>query len=814
MPDLPSHARVVIVGGGVAGCSVAYHLTKLGWRDVVLLERGTLTCGTSWHAAGLIMQLRATHVMTELCRYGAQLYAKLEAETGQATGFKQVGSLPIARNADRFHEIKRLASLGKYFNVEAHVLSPNEVPAHHPMIDTGKIVGALLIPGDGQTDPVGTVMALAKGARTRGAQIFERTAVTRIIEKDGRAVGVETAQGRITCEAVVLCGGIWSRDIAGRLGVNVPLYASEHMYVTTQPIDGVRNGLPVIRDTDGYVYIKEDAGKFVIGAIEPEGKPLPMDRLPADFEFGELPEDWDHFERPMSNAMDLVPRLRDAQIRHFMNGPESFTPDNRFILGEAPEMRKLYVATGFNTQGILSGAGVGKALAEWIVADEAQMDLSEMDIRRFARFQTNKKFLHERIGETLGLLYAMHWPHRQVESSRPVRKTVLHSRLAAHNACFGETAGWERANWYAPKGMEPKYEYSYGRQNWFPHVAEEHKAVREAVGLFDLSSFAKFLVRGPDAERELNRIAANDMAVVPGKVVYTQLLNQHGGIEADLTMTRLSEDSYLVVTAAASQVRDHAWIKRNLSPSARVATFDVTCNYAVLSLMGPRARDVLSRVTTADLSNAAFPFGTAQRIEIAGVRAWALRVTYVGELGWELYVPGESAGPVFDAVTKEGAAFGLRLCGYHALDSLRSEKAYRHWGHDISPGDTVYEAGLGFAVSLKKSCAFIGREAAEAQKGKSLRRRLVQFAMENPEPILFHNEPVWRDGKVVGRLTSGSYGHALGRSVGLGYLEHGDGVDEKFVSAGKYEIEIAADRFPATASLRPLYDPKGERIRA
>jgi glycine cleavage system T protein len=811
--QLPTHARIVIIGGGVAGCSVAYHLAKLGVKDVVLLERGTLTCGTSWHAAGLIMQLRTTAVLTELCSYTAKLYKQLEAETGQATGFKQVGSLPVARNEDRWIEIKRLASLGRYFNVDAHVLSPNEVSKYHPMVDTSQIVGALFIPGDGQTDPVGTVMALAKGARTGGVRIFEKTSVTGIEVKNGQVAAVNTASGRIGCEAVVLCGGIWSRDIGAKVGVNIPLYASEHMYVTTMPMEGVKTGLPVIRDTDGYAYIKEDAGKFVVGAIEPEGKPLPMDKLPANFEFGELPEDWEHFERPMSNAMDLVPRLRDAQIRHFMNGPESFTPDNRFIVGEAPEVRKFYTATGFNTQGILSGAGVGKALAEWIVADEPQMDLSEMDIRRFARFQTNKKFLHERIGESLGLLYAMHWPYRQVESARPVRKTVLHDRLAARNACFGETAGWERANWYAPQGVKPVYMYSYDRQNWFPHVAEEHRAVRERVGMFDLSSFAKFLIEGPDAARELQRIAANDMEVPVGKIVYTQLLNKRGGIESDLTITRLAENRFMAVTAAACQVRDLAWIKDNLLPDARVAAVDVTSGFGVLSIMGPRSRELLQKVSTADFSNEAFPFGTAQEIEIGYGKAHAFRVTYVGELGWELYVPTEFMQDVFDLIEKAGQGLGLKLAGYHALDSLRSEKGYRHWGHDISPGDTPLEAGLGFAVSWKKNVDFIGRAVIEAQRGKTLSRRLVQVVMEKPEPLLFHNEPILRDGKVVGRITSGSYGHTLGRAVGMGYLERKEGVDNEFVESGRYEVEVATDRHPASVSLKPLYDPKGERIR-
>ncbi len=815
MPQaLPTHARVIIIGGGVAGCSTAYHLAKLGWSDTVLLERGTLTCGTSWHAAGLVMQLRTTATMTDLCRYGAELYARLEEETGQATGFKRVGSLPVARTAERFHEIKRIASLGRYFGIAAEILSPNEVPKYHPMVDTARLVGALFIPGDGQTDPVGTTMALAKGARMGGVKIFERTRVLDIEVRDGKVAGVTTDKGRIGCEAVVLCGGIWSRDLAARAGVNVPLYASEHMYVTTQPIAGMASGLPVIRDTDGIVYIKEDAGKFVIGSFEPEGKPLAMDTLPDDFEFGELPEDWEHFEQPMANAIEMVPALEHAQIRHFMNGPESFTPDNRFILGEAPEVRKFYVAAGFNSQGILAGAGVGKAMAEWVVSDEPQTDLSELDIARFARFQINKKYLHTRIRESLGLLHAMHWPHRQMVSARRVRRTALHDRLGARGACFGEAAGWERANWYGAPGTTPGYEYSYGRQNWFPHAKAEHMAVRENVGVFDLSSFAKYIVEGRDAERALNRIAANDVAVAPGKIVYTPLLNARGGIEADLTVTRLDARRFMVVTAAADQVRDRAWLDRKIAKDAHVSVADVTSAWGVLSVMGPNARALLSRLIDADLSNASFPFGTAREVEFGFARALAFRVSYVGELGWEIYLPTEFMAQAFDALEREGKAFDLKLCGYHALDSLRMEKAYRHWGHDVSPGDNPLEAGLGFAVSFKKPCDFIGRAALERARQAPLQRRMVQIALEAPEPMLFHAEPLLRDGRIVGRVTSGAYGHALGRALGLAYVERAEGVDAAFIESGSYEVEIAAERFPARVSLKPLYDSKGERIRA
>lgn len=811
--DLPSQAEIVIIGGGAIGCSIAYHLTKLGHKDVLLLERGTLTCGTSWHAAGLVMQLRATHTMTELCRYSADLYEKLEAETGQATGFRRSGSLPVARTEGRFTEIKRLASLGRYFNVPVDILTPRQVAEHYPLLDTKRIVGGLFIPGDGQTNPIDTTMALAKGARMRGARIVEKTKVIGLEAENGAVKKVKTEHGDVLCDKIVLCGGLWSRDLAATIGVNVPLYAAEHMYVTTAPMDGVRPSLPVIRDTDGYVYIKEDAGKLLVGAFEPVSKPLPVENLPAQFEFGELPEDWDHFALPMSKAIELVPALENAQIRHFLNGPESFTPDNKFIMGEAPEVRNFFVAAGFNSQGILSAAGVGRAMADWISSGAPQMDLSEVDIARFARFQVNRRYLKERISESLGLLYAMHWPHRQVESARPVRQTALHERLKARNACFGETAGWERANWYAPAGMSPAYEYSYGRQNWFEHVGAEHKAVRERVGLFDLSSFAKFQIEGPDAERELQRLCANNVAVPLGKIVYTQMLNARGGIQADITVSRLAEDRFWIVTAAANQVRDLTWIRRNIDRAARVTVTDVTSGHGVLSIMGPNARQLLQRLSPNDFSNEAFPFGTLQQIEIGYGMALAFRVTYVGELGWELYIPTEFIGPIFDLLEDEGRDLGLRLAGYHALDSLRSEKGYRHWGHDISPADTPYEAGIGFAVDLKRKGDFIGRAALEAQRSKPLTRRLVHFRMRDPEPILFHDEPVHRDGRIVGRLTSGSYGYSVGSAVGMGYLECADGVTADFVGQGSYEIEIAAERFPAFASLQPFYDPKSLRIR-
>ncbi|MCG8359173.1 MAG: FAD-dependent oxidoreductase [Kiloniellales bacterium] len=812
--SLPSQARVVIVGGGIVGCSVAYHLTKLGWRDVVLLERKQLTCGTTWHAAGLVGQLRATSNLTRLAKYTTELYTTLEAETGQATGFKQNGSLSVASDAERFEELKRGASMARTCDLEVHVIGPSEARDLWPSLNVDDVVGAVFLPKDGQTNPTDTAMALAKGARMGGAAIVEGIKVTDVLTAKGRVTGVVTDQGTIEAEFVVNCAGMWGREVGRMAGVNVPLQACEHFYIVTEEIDGLPRDLPVLRDPGGCAYFKEDAGKLLLGAFEPNAKPWALDGIPEDFSFDELPEDFEHFEPILEHAMKRVPLLETAGIRTFFNGPESFTPDVRYMLGEAPELRNFFVAAGFNSIGIQSAGGAGKVMADWIVEGHPPMDLWDVDIRRMSPFQGNRRYLAARAEESLGLLYAMHWPYRQYETARNVRLSPLHSRLKEHGACFGEVAGWERANWFAPNGGEPRYAYSYKRQNWFAYAAEEHKAVREAVALFDQSSFAKFLVQGRDAEGVLQRVCANDVAVPEGKVVYTQWLNERGGIEADLTVTRLREDAYLVVTGAAVATRDFTWLNRNIPAEAHAVVTDITSAQAVIGLMGPNSRELLSRVTDADLSNAAFPFGTSQEIELRYARVRATRITYVGELGWELYIPSEFAQGVFDALVEAGADLGLRLAGMHVLDSCRLEKAFRHWGHDITDEDTPLEAGLGFACRFDKNIPFIGRDALLRQKEAGLTKRLVQFALEDPEPLLYHNEPIYRDGALVGYLTSGNYGHHLGAAVGLGYVKHAEPIDRDFVTSGRYEIEVACERYPARASLRPLYDPKGERARA
>ena len=808
---IPAHARAVIVGGGIVGCSVAYHLTKLGWRDIVLLERRDLSCGTTWHAAGLVGQLRSSHNLTRLASYGAVLYEQLEAETGQATGFRRSGSISVARTNERMIELKRGASMAKCFGVDVEVISPAEAGRLWPLMRTDDLAGAVWIPRDGRTNPIDTTLALAKGARNGGATIVENVTVTAIHRQNGAATGVSTDRGDIACDVVVNCAGMWGREVGRLAGVNVPLHASEHFYIVTEPMPGVTRELPVLRDTDGYIYVREEVGGLLMGGFEPVAKPWGMDGFPKDFAFSLLPEDWEHFRVFMEQAIVRIPALETAPVRRHVNGPESFTPDNRYMLGEAPELRNFFVAAGFNSVGIASAAGAGKALAEWIVGGEPSMDLWDVDIRRFMPFQSNVAYLRERTTEVVGLLYAMHWPFRQPATARGVRRSAVHERLAARGGVFGVVAGWERANWFATAGVEPRYVYTYGRQNWFPCAGAEHRAVREAVGLFDQSSLAKFRVRGPDATAVLQRLCANDVDVAPGRIVYTQMLNARGGIECDLTVTRLAEDTYLVVTIAAAATHDADWIRRGIG-AARVTLSDVTSAFTVLGVMGPRSRELLARVTGADLSQATFPFGTAREIEIGYALVRATRITYVGELGWELYVPAEFALNVYEATVAAGEDVGLRHAGYHAMDSLRMEKGYRSWGHDIGGEDTPLEAGLGFAVAFKKD-GFVGREVLLRQRDKPLARRLVMFTLADSEPLLLGDEPIYRDGVLVGRITSGAYGHTLGRSVGMGYVTHADGVDAGFVRAGRWELEIAMERVPAAAHLEPPYDPTSARVR-
>jgi len=814
-PQIPSHARVVIIGGGVIGCAVAYHLAKLGWKDVVLLERKQLTSGTTWHAAGLIGQLRASSTMTKLAKYTQELYFELEAETSIATGIKRNGSISVALTGERKEELYRSASMARAFGVDVEEISPTEVKNRYPHLNVSDVVGAVYLPNDGQGDPANVALAMAKGARQMGAKTIERVKVTGI-SKQGRRVSAvdwqtdDGDQGQITADQVVNCAGMWGHEVGRMAGVNVPLHACEHFYIVTEPIPGLCE-LPVLRVPDECAYYKEDAGKILLGAFEPNAKPWGMDGIPETFEFDQLQEDFDHFEPILEAAVNRMPMLAEAGIHTFFNGPESFTPDDAYHLGLAPDLDNFWVAAGFNSIGIQSAAGAGMALASWMENGEKPFDLGDVDISRMQPFQGNKKYLFERSKETLGLLYADHFPYRQKETARGICRSPFHEHLKARGAVFGEAAGWERANWFADAGQKAEYEYTWKRPNWFENSAREHKAIRENVGMYDITSFGKLRIEGPDAESFLNYMCGANMCVPIGKIVYTQMLNSTGGCEADVTVTRLRETAYLMVTPAGTRLADQTRLDRHIC-DRRVTINDMTNTEAVLAVMGPNSRKLLNLVSPHDFSNENHPFGWAHDIEIGMGLARAHRVTYVGELGWEIYMPTNMAAHVFETLAEAGQQVDLQLCGMHMMDSCRIEKAFRHFGHDIACDEHILESGLGFAVKTDKP-DFIGRDAVLRKRESGLGRRLVQFALNDPEPLLYHNEAILRDGKVVGHLSSGNYGHHLRAAIGMGYVPCA-GESPHDVLASAYEIEIAGQRFGATASLKPMYDPTSTRVRA
>ena len=815
MTAVPNQVRVVIIGGGVIGCSVAYHLAKLGWSDVVLLERKQLTSGTTWHAAGLIAQLRASANMTKLAKYSQELYGALEAETGVATGFKRVGSITAALTAERREEIFRQAAMARAFGVEVEEITPSEIGVRYPHLNLDGVEAGGFLPKDGQGDPGNIALALAKGARQNGALIQERVKATGLRRKGRRITGVDWqaedgAQGHITCEMVVNCAGMWGHEVGRMAGVNVPLHACEHFYIVSEAIEGLSQ-LPVLRVPDECAYYKEDAGKMLLGAFEPNSKPWAMSGIPDSFEFDQLPEDFDHFEPILEMAVNRMPMLASAGIHTFFNGPESFTPDDAYHLGLAPEMDNVWVAAGFNSIGIQSAGGAGMALSQWMEAGEKPFDLGDVDIARMQPFQGNKHYLFERSKETLGLLYADHFPYRQKATARGIRRTPFHAHLEAHGAVFGEISGWERANWFADVGQKRDYEYSWGRQNWFDNVAREHRAIRTGVGMYDMSSFGKLRVEGREAEAFLNYVCGGDMSGPVGKITYTQFLNKAGGIEADVTVTRLAETAYLVVTPAATRLADETWLRRHVGDRNVVIT-DVTAGEGVLAVMGPHARAVMQAVSPQDFSNHANPFGTAQQIELGMGLARVHRVSYVGELGWEIYVSADMAAHAFESLWQAGLAQGMVLCGMHMMDGCRMEKGFRHFGHDITCEDHVLEAGLGFAVKTDKP-NFIGRAAVLTKRQAGLETRLVQFKLTDPEPMVYHNEPILRDGEIVGYLSSGAYGHHLGAAIGLGYVPC-KGETPAQVLASRYEIDVAGVKVRAEASLRPMYDPTSQRMKA
>jgi sarcosine dehydrogenase len=813
MAQVPAQARAVIIGGGIIGCSTAYHLARLGWQDIVLIERNKLTSGSTWHAAGLVGQLRTSANITQLLKYSVELYDRLERETGQATGWKRNGGLRLACNPERMTEIKRQATTAHSFGLDMHLLTPAEARDLWPVMDIADLVGAAFLPTDGQANPADIAQALAKGARKAGVQIVEDCKVTGIHVATGIATGVSTALGDIRADVVVNCGGQWAREIGRLAGVSVPLQSMQHQYIVTEPIAGVPRNLPTLRDPDRLIYFKEEVGGLVMGGYEPNPIPWAVDGIPDGFHFTLLESDWDHFEPVMEQALARVPALATAGIKQLINGPESFTPDGNFILGEAPELQRFYVGAGFNAFGIASAGGAGRALAEWIAGGEPPMDLWPVDIRRFGALHRDRGWVLTRTVEAYSKHYTMAWPHEEYTSGRPLRLSPLYERLKNHGACFGSKLGWERPNWFAPSGVEPRDVYTYGRQNWFDAVGAEHRAVRERVGLFDQTSFAKFLFVGRDAEAALSWIAANDVARPPGSLVYTQMLNKRGGIECDLTVSRLAEDAYYIVTGTGFATHDFAWIKANVPPDLDARLIDVTASYAVLSLMGPRAREVLGAVTSADVSDAAFPFGTWRELMIGGAAVRALRVTYVGELGWELHIPVETAITVYDALMAAGKAHGIADAGYRAIESLRLEKGYRAWGSDIGPDHTPLEAGMAWAVKLKQNTPFLGREALAGQATGPLKKRLAAFTLDDPAVVLLGRETIFRDGQQVGWLTSGGYGYTVGKNIGYGYIRNPAGVQTDWLLSGRYELEVAAERVPATIHLAPLYDPKMERIK-
>lgn len=814
--ELPTTAKAVVIGGGIVGCSTAYHLAKLGWTDTVLLERKKLTSGTTFHAAGLVGQLRSSANITELLGYSVDLYNRLEEETGLATGWKMNGGLRLACNDARWEEVKRQATTAQSFGLDMQLLSPSEARDLWPIMSIEDVIGAAFLPTDGQANPSDITQALAKGARIAGASIFEDTSATDILIEDGKIKGIQTDKGFIECEIVVCCAGQWTREFAGRFGVNVPLVPVQHQYLITETIKDMPRNLPTLRDPDRLTYYKEEVGGLVMGGYEPNPVLWAEDGIPEDFHFSLLPSDFDHFEPMMELALGRVPALETAGIKELVNGPESFTPDGNFILGEAPELKNFFVGAGFNAFGIASGGGAGMVLAEWVAKGEPPYDLWAADIRRFGKPHFDDDWIKKRTVEAYGKHYTMAWPHEEHQTGRPFRTSPLYERLKAAGACFGEKLGWERPNWFADieAGEIPTDSYSFGRQNWFNAVAREHKAAREAAVLIDQTSFAKFLLTGSDAAAALDWIASGNVLRPIGSVIYTQMLNDKGGIECDLTVTRLEENEFYIVTGTGFATHDYNWILRNVPPHMDCILSDITEERSVLSLMGPVSREILAQVTKDEISHEDYPFATGRVIDIAGHPVLALRLTYMGELGWELHMSASNAGAVYDALMSAGGPLGLKNAGYRVIESCRLEKGYRAWGADIGPDHTPVEAGLGWAVKMKSGRDFKGRAAIERQKAKGVRKMLTCFTVQDLDIVLLGRETIYRNGERVGWLSSGGYGHTIEKSIGYGYVRNPDGVDKEFVLSGNYELDVALKRVPCQVHLEPLYDPLMKKIKS
>ncbi|HSK04072.1 MAG TPA: FAD-dependent oxidoreductase [Kofleriaceae bacterium] len=815
---LPERARVVVIGGGIIGSSVAYHLAHLGWRDVVLLERHRLTAGTTWHAAGLMVTFGSTsETSTEMRKYSCDLYARLEAETGQSTGFRRTGFIEVAADRDRLEEYRRVAAFNRHLGIDVHEISPGQVGELFPLARTDDLLAGFYVKEDGRADPVGVTMALAKGARQQGVTIVEGVAVTGVTKRRGAVTGVVTSQGTIEAEYVVNCAGMWARQLGEAAGVNIPNQAAEHYYLITERIPELSPHWPVLEDPASYVYFREEVGGMMIGLFEPVCAPWKVEGIPEDFAFGELPPDWERMGPYVETAMKRVPITMEVGVKKFFCGPESFTPDLRPIVGEAPELRNYFVAAGLNSIGILTGGGLGRVMAHWIVNGRPDVDVTAMHIDRLHRYQGTPAYRRTRTVESLGMVYKCHYPTYSMQTARGAKRSPIHDRLAGLGAYFRDVSGWEGADWYAPRGTAPVIEqHAWGRESWFPYWEAEHRACREGVILMDMSFMSKFQVEGCDAGRILDRVSANRVDGAPGMITYTQWLDEAGKLQADLTVTKLGDERYWVVASDTAHRHALTWISRAIEADGGHAfAFDATSAWGQLNIQGPRSRELLQSVTSADLSNEAFPFRAAAEIDIGYARVRCIRITYLGELGYELYIPAEQTAHVYERLVEAGARFGLVHAGLKALASLRMEKGYRDYGHDIDNTDTVLEAGLGFAVDLEKPGGFIGKDAVLAQKAAGpLRRRLLQILLKDPEPLLFHAEIVHRDGRPVGYIRAASYGHTLGGAVGLAMIDAGDAaLDQKWIDAGTWEVDIAGRRYPAVASLRPLYDPTNARIK-
>lgn len=813
---VPDRARVVVIGGGIIGCSVAYHLAHMGWKDVVLLERDRLTSGTTWHAAGLMVTFgSSSETSTELRKYTRDLFGRLEAETGQSTGFKPVGFIELASDADRLEEYRRVSAFNRYCGVDVQEISPAEVQRMFPLARVDDVLAGFYVARDGRVNPVDATMALARGARQQGAKVIEQVSATGLMRRAGRVTGVHTTGGDIEAEYVVNCAGMWARQLGQEAGVYIPLQAAEHYYLITERMAGIDGSWPIIEDPSRYGYYREEGGGLMIGLFEPESAPWKVEGIPQNFSFGEITPDWDRMGPFLETAMGRVPLSFETGIRKFFCGPESFTPDLAPVIGEAPELRNYFVAAGLNSIGILTGGGIGRLMAHWLVHGKPDVDITGMNIDRLRRYQCNPEYRRERIAESLGMVYKCHYPTRSMQTARGAKRSPLHDRLAANRAYFRDVSGWEGADWYAPAGHAPEVDkLSWGRQNWFPWWQQEHEATRQGVVLMDMSFMSKFLVQGRDAARDLNWISANDVAGEPGRIVYTQWLDEDGLLQADLTVARLDAERFLVVATDTAHRHVETWMRRHIPEDAHTFVTDVTSGYAQINIQGPRSRALLQSLTTEDLSDAALPFRGVREIDIGYARVTCVRITYLGELGYELYIPTEQATHVYDRIVAAGAAFGLRHAGLKALASLRMEKGYRDYGHDIDNTDNVLEAGLGFAVDMNKPGGFLGREAvARLKQAGPPRRRLVQVQVLDPEPMLFHAEVVLRDGVAVGYVRAGSYGFTLGGAVGLAMVEAPGPLEASWLRAGQWEVDIAGRRYPARVSLRPLYDPKAERVK-